>query len=142
MVGADGIRSTLRTQVLSKIPTKQPILQYIQIFLILGISHLDHPLLTQRGFYTLDGAQRLFIMPFEDEDDADGSAFGENTYETKGRKTMWQLSFYLENEKEAMNLSKCDQHTLLNEVKKRVLNWHSPVFEMVENTDIGSVWGT
>ncbi|KAL3758170.1 hypothetical protein ACHAWU_004808 [Discostella pseudostelligera] len=35
------------------------------IFIILGISDHFHHLIDERGFYTLDGMHRLFIMPFQ-----------------------------------------------------------------------------
>ena len=37
----------------------------VGIYIILGISTHFHPLIDERGFYTLDGKHRLFIMPFQ-----------------------------------------------------------------------------
>lgn len=143
MIGADGVRSKVRSQILSMHPytsKESSSLQYTKIFLILGISHLDHPLLRQRGFYTLDGTHRLFTMPFEE--DKHYEIGGPDLKEKKKRKTMWQLSFYLENEDEAMVLAKSSEDLLLHEVKKRVMNWHNPVLDMINSTETGSVWGT
>jgi 2-polyprenyl-6-methoxyphenol hydroxylase-like FAD-dependent oxidoreductase len=41
-------------------------LSYLGIMIVLGITKdFFHPLLDERGFYTLDGEHRLFTMPFE-----------------------------------------------------------------------------
>ena len=89
LIGADGVNSLVARQYLSTtIPSKispppqqqqemiisstQP--RHLGIFLILGISNHFHSHIDERGFYTLDGAHRLFIMPFQgsrllDDDD-------------------------------------------------------------------------
>ena len=158
LIGADGIRSVVRTIILSNYQIAQPsnisstihpqtALQYIKIFLILGISDIDHPLLTQRGFYTLDGTNRLFTMPYHDDDitiDNTSSSLKQQHKRRKKRikKTMWQLSFQMDNEKEAIMLAKSNANRLLEEVKMRVKNWHEPVLEMIMSTNLSSVWGT
>ena len=47
----------------------------------IGLSTATHPLLTDQGFYVLDGQHRLFTMPFRR-----GTA-------TQAPLHMWQLSF-------------------------------------------------
>jgi hypothetical protein len=59
-------------------------LQYLGVSVILGLSTCEHPLLTGRGFYVVDGVNRLFTMPFSERDSADP---------TSRQLCMWQLSF-------------------------------------------------
>ena len=81
LVGADGIRSIVR-QLRAQKPGRmlsgtgstsgKPVgegspLHYTTIAVILGITTASHPLITQQGFYCLDGTHRLFTMPFEEE---------------------------------------------------------------------------
>ena len=58
VVGADGIHSRVRAAM------GPSSLSYLGVCLIIGVSQLRHPLLNERGFYTVDGKQRLFTMPF------------------------------------------------------------------------------
>jgi hypothetical protein len=59
-------------------------LQYLDVSVILGLSTCEHPLLTGRGFYVVDGVNRLFTMPFSERNSADP---------TSRQLCMWQLSF-------------------------------------------------
>jgi len=82
LIGADGVRSCVALLTPKPAPSS-----YFGIMLVLGISSFQHPLTTERGFYSIDGNSRLFLMPFE------------------AAKTMWQLTFNFDYEK-AMELRK------------------------------------
>jgi 2-polyprenyl-6-methoxyphenol hydroxylase-like FAD-dependent oxidoreductase len=140
LIGADGVNSVvakqyLATGVASK--TKQSAEtnavspKYLGIFIVIGISDHMHPLIDERGYYTLDGEQRLFIMPFE------GSRL-----EARSRRTMWQLSYPVADREEALRLSKLNPPELQAEVLKRCGCWHQPFPEMVKQTPHGTIWGT
>mmetsp|Transcript_20674 Transcript_20674/g.49066 ORF Transcript_20674/g.49066 Transcript_20674/m.49066 type:complete len:401 (+) Transcript_20674:340-1542(+) len=110
LVGADGIRSrilkklyTLETDCSGHLPSNTAMSKHVpgrtmsssfvrslSIRLILGIAEFDHPLLTERGFYTLDPQSgiRLFTMPYFSNrfDDKDKQ-------KTRKNRVMWQLSF-------------------------------------------------
>ena len=127
LIGADGIRST----VVKHLAPNDSGLNYLGIFIILGISDFHHPLLDERGFYTVDGNHRLFTMPFE------GSRLSGTN-----RRIMWQLSYRLGNESEAQRLSAAGPKALQDEVLSRCQDWHDPVVEMVKSTRHDTIWGT
>jgi 2-polyprenyl-6-methoxyphenol hydroxylase-like FAD-dependent oxidoreductase len=63
LVGADGIHSVVRRHRRhghGQCPAEAP--AYLGVLAAVGIVSLEHPLLHERGFYTLDGAMRLFTM--------------------------------------------------------------------------------
>jgi salicylate hydroxylase len=125
LVGADGIRSSVVQRL-----EQENGLRYLSIMIILGIADFLHPLLDERGFYTLDGTHRLFTMPYE------GSKLS-----TK-RRTMWQLSYRLHDEQEAKRLSAAGPEALREEVLRRCHNWHQPVPDMIAATPLETIWGT
>ncbi|KAL3782777.1 hypothetical protein HJC23_003098 [Cyclotella cryptica] len=140
LIGADGINSIVAKQYLSttsQSKSKQSTLnidispQYLGIFIIIGISHHFHPLIDERGYYTLDMTHRLFIMPFE------GSRI-----QQQSRRTMWQLSYPVVDREEANRLSKLDPSELQQEVLKLCGHWHEPFPEMVKQTPLVTIWGT
>ncbi|GMH57781.1 hypothetical protein TL16_g02465 [Triparma laevis f. inornata] len=94
------------------------------VFLVIGLSKLNHPLLFESGFYTVDGSARLFLMPF------------------KEGETMWQLSFRCENWEEAERIKRSGVEGILNFVKGIVNTWHSPIPELISDTEIKTIWGT
>lgn len=59
LVGADGIRSTVRSQLLGHAP-----LRYLGVVVILGRAACAHPFADEQVFQTLDGATRIYVMPF------------------------------------------------------------------------------
>ncbi|KAL1523893.1 hypothetical protein AB1Y20_018812 [Prymnesium parvum] len=124
LVGADGLRSAVRAQKL------RDELRYVGVLLVLGISDHVHPLLRHQGFYTVDGVHRLFTMPYEPS----SSASGEHT-------TMWQLSIAMPCEEEARALCAGGGEAILAEMRRRCADWHAPVPQMLQNTQVGSVWG-
>ena len=146
LIGADGINSTVATsllQPLNDVPKYSTIAtktskSYIGVMIILGITNTDfyHPLLDERGFHTMDGTNRLFTMPFE------GSNLSDILNRKRKRRIMWQLSFSMPNFSEAQKLSQSDPNVLLEEVKRRIIHWHSPISIMLDSTPLETVWGT
>ena len=194
LIGADGVRSKVMEQVLtpnitsdatqSNIPLSSPSsssssgnlqknkattdLSYTGIMIVLGITKdFFHPLLDERGFYTLDGEHRLFTMPFEGcritdleqlniplcsrksfdsgdniDDDNVKTTASSKTEKTTTRRYMWQLSYKLASLVEATDLSQRGSQALLEEVLKRTKGWHNPVQQMISSTPLETIWGT
>lgn len=118
VVGADGIRSTVRKLLIGEEITP---LRYLGCIVILGICPLDNLkniesslLDSATVFQTANGNERIYIMPFDEE------------------TVMWQLSFPL-SEKEAKELSAKGVKTLKEEAVKRT-QWHTPIPQIVEAT--------
>jgi len=166
LIGADGVNSVVARQYLStstfatqpkytqsKLETAP---RYLGIFIILGISDHFHPLIDERGFYTLDGNQRLFIMPFQGsrlDDEFTPTATSSMSNETDGtqlkknqkvcsRRTMWQLSFPISERDEAMRLGQLSSEAMQIEVLKRCGHWHEPFPNIVRETPLETIWGT
>lgn len=125
IVGADGIRSTVRKLL---IDDKQYPLQYLKCIVILGIcplaalNGLESPLLDSATvFQTANGTERIYMMPYS----ADA--------------IMWQFSFLI-NEDEAKFLSTSGAKALKAEACKR-LQWHSPIPEVVAATHESNISG-
>eukprot|EP00986_Skeletonema_menzelii_P019127 scaffold27065_cov150-Skeletonema_menzelii.AAC.8 len=143
LIGADGVNSVVAKQYLqTALPTARTnngideVVTYtspalIGIFIILGITDHFHPHIDERGFYTLDGFHRLFIMPFE----------GSRISSSNRRRTMWQLSFPAD-ANESKRLSNLSQSEMQQEVLNRCKEWHEPFPDMVKNTPLDTVWGT
>jgi len=133
LIGADGIRSSV---IKSLFPSDGG-LNYLKVFIILGISDFHHSLLDERGFYTLDGNHRLFTMPYEGcrIDDCDKNS-------KRQRRIMWQLSYQFEDLEEAKHLSSAGSKVLQQEVLRRCQSWHDPVLQMVHSTPLDTIWGT
>ncbi len=125
LVGADGIRSRVRSQLKGGDD-----LRYLGVALVLGVSPVTHPLLDARGFYTVDGTSRVFTMPF-----APAGPNGEPPL------TMWQLSFAVE-EAEAIRLSSLPSDQLREEAVRRVSGWHAPVPELLAGVSVYDTWST
>lgn len=118
LVGADGIRSSVRKLLLSEeiLP-----LRYLDCMVILGIcslkslKNIESPLLDSATvFQTANGKERIYVMPY----DAD--------------TVMWQLSFPI-SEKDAKELSAKGAKYLKEEACKRA-NWHPPIPEILTAT--------
>ncbi|GAB5357160.1 hypothetical protein AAMO2058_000350200 [Amorphochlora amoebiformis] len=118
LIAADGINSKVRSLTIGDS------LSYLSIFLTLGLSHLDHQLVRERGFHTVDGYKsRLFTMPY-----APGL-------------TMWQLSYVLE-EEEAKLLSTSGPERILQKALEVTKEWHKPVEDLLVSTQLPTIWGT
>ncbi|MBC7411875.1 MAG: FAD-dependent monooxygenase [Bacteroidia bacterium] len=125
VVGADGIRSTVRKLIIGDEITP---LRYLGCIVILGIC----PLAALKGvesslldsatvFQTANGNERIYIMPY---------AFD---------SIMWQLSFPLP-ENEAKALSAQGPKALKEEACRRT-QWHSPIPQIVSATMEAQVTG-
>ena len=118
LIGADGIRSTVRSKLIGEDNTP---LRYLGCIVILGIcslealKNIDSPLLdSETVFQTANGNERIYMMPY----DADS--------------VMWQLSFPM-SEEEAKELSSKGLKALKEEACIRT-QWHSPIPEIVSST--------
>lgn len=127
LIGADGIRSSVVKLVVPNVPGPK----YLGVMIILGIAEFNHPLLDERGFYTLDGNHRLFTMPYE-----------ERSSEIHKARVMWQLSYNLADEDESRKLSLEGPKSLRDEVLRRCRYWHDPVVELIHATSLETIWGT
>lgn len=118
VVGADGIRSSLRRQLIGEDITP---LRYLDCIVILGICPLsalegiDSSLLDSATvFQTANGNERSYIMPYTSD------------------SVMWQLSFPM-TEKEAKELSAQGPHALKEEARLRT-QWHDPIPQIIAAT--------
>ena len=118
LVGADGIRSSVRKLLLSDeiLP-----LRYLDCMVILGIcsikslKNIESPLLDGATvFQTANGKERIYMMPYSEE------------------AIMWQLSFPI-SEKAAKEISKKGKNSLKDEAIQRT-NWHTPIPEIIKAT--------
>ncbi len=125
IVGADGIRSTVRKKLIGDKITP---LQYLGCIVILGIcplkdlEHLNSSLLdSSTVFQTANGNERIYMMPYDKD------------------TIMWQLSFPMP-ENEAKKLSALGRKALKEEACKRT-KWHSPIPEILSTTDESKISG-
>ena len=125
LVGADGIRSTVRSIYLGD--HAQP-LRYLDCLVVLGICPRndiasDSPLLDgETVFQTADGTTRLYAMPYSP------TAY------------MWQLSFPMQ-EEEARKVSQGGAHSLKQEALRLCGEWHDPVPQLLNATPEALVSG-
>lgn len=124
VVGADGIRSQVRQQLVGA--SKTP-LRYLGCIVVLGICPLEglpesHLLDGETVFQTADGTTRIYMMPYS------------------LTEYMWQLSFPMDEDK-ASALSGSGPGALREEAIKRCNLWHTPVAEILEATPIELVSG-
>ncbi|MBR7888973.1 FAD-dependent monooxygenase [Marinomonas sp. A79] len=125
IVGADGIRSLVRQQLIGD--EKTP-LEYLGCIVILGICPLsdlpntDSELLDSATvFQTANGHERIYIMPYDAE------------------SVMWQLSFPMA-EEDAKTLSAQGAEALKAEACRRT-QWHDPIPQILATTKASKVSG-
>ena len=118
LVGADGIRSTVRNMLIGE--AKSP-LRYLGCIVILGICSLESLkkintslLDSETVFQTANGKERIYMMPYD------------------ANSIMWQLSFPM-SEEDAKELSSKGVKALKEEAYIRT-QWHSPIPEIVSST--------
>jgi len=128
LVGADGIRSSVRNQWLGEETTP---LRYLGCIVILGICPLSPTELTSMNsplldgetvFQTADGSTRIYMMPYSK------------------KEYMWQLSFPM-SEIEAKELSRQGPQALKAESLKRCSLWHDPITPILQRTPVDLVSG-
>jgi 2-polyprenyl-6-methoxyphenol hydroxylase-like FAD-dependent oxidoreductase len=147
LVGADGIRSSVRCQrdELLRQTSSSP-LQYVGVSVILGISEIDHPLLRNKGYYVIDGTQRMFTMPFLTPaegtfSDCASASVGVQA-ENKRRQIMWQLSFSDATESDGRNLRSSEHSKIMELALQRTANWFPAVTDLIQSTLLGEIWAT
>ena len=125
VVGADGIRSTVRKQLIGD---KKSPLNYLGCIVILGIcplknlENIESTLLDSATvFQTANGNERIYMMPYSSE------------------AIMWQLSFPL-SEKEAKELNSKGTKALKEEASKRT-QWHKPIPQIIAATQESEISG-
>lgn len=125
IVGADGIRSTVRNLLFEN--THKP-LKYLGCIVILGICNLEKLQYLNSDlfdsatvFQTANGKERIYVMPYSKD------------------AIMWQLSFPME-ETLAISLSKLGASSLKDEAIKRT-NWHSPIPDIITKTEENLITG-
>jgi 2-polyprenyl-6-methoxyphenol hydroxylase-like FAD-dependent oxidoreductase len=125
LVGADGIRSSVRKLLIGDEVTP---LRYLGCIVILGIcplsalEGLDSSLLDSATvFQTANGNERIYIMPY------------------KSDSVMWQLSFPM-SEDEAKHLSSQGPLALKEEACRRT-QWHDPIPQILSETQEAQISG-
>lgn len=125
LVGTDGIRSTVRKQVIGE--DSDP-LRYLDCMVILGICPLDRIasvgsdlLDSTTVFQTANGNDRLYVMPYTAD------------------SVMWQLSFPIP-EEDAQALSAKGSQALKKEACLRTL-WHDPIPQLMIATPEDKISG-
>ncbi|RZJ50575.1 MAG: FAD-dependent monooxygenase [Flavobacterium sp.] len=125
VVGADGIRSTVRKLLIGDDIAP---LRYLDCIVILGICPLsalegvDNSLLDSATvFQTANGNERIYIMPY------------------KSDSVMWQLSFPM-TEEEAKELSSKGPQALKEEACRRT-QWHDPIPQILAATHAAQISG-
>ena len=125
VVGADGIRSSVRKLLIGEDVTP---LRYLGCIVILGIcplsalEGLESPLLDSATvFQTANGNERIYIMPYTAD------------------SVMWQLSFPMP-EEEAKILSAKGIHALKEEACRRT-QWHTPIPQILSATQEAQISG-
>lgn len=118
VVGADGIRSTVRNMYIGENETP---LRYLNCIVILGIcplnklTNIKSDLLDNATvFQTANGIERIYMMPYDKNN------------------IMWQLSYPMD-ENDAKNLSGQGKTALKKEACLRT-QWHTPIPEILKNT--------
>lgn len=125
VVGADGIRSSVRKLL---IDDEIAPLRYLDCIVILGIcslsalENLESPLLDSATvFQTANGNERIYVMPY------------------KADSVMWQLSFPM-SEEEAKTLSAKGPKALKEEAFRRT-QWHDPIPQILMATNEAQISG-
>lgn len=115
VVGADGIYSAVRNILFDK---KDAPLHYIGYMVILGITSLksfkepkSSLLDLETVFQTVNGSERIYVMPFSSD------------------SIMWQFSFPI-SENEAKKITAGGADALKEEVCRRA-NWHDPIPQII-----------
>lgn len=126
LVGADGIHSVIRKQLVST--HHEDALHYLGMLVVLGMTPCEDPICMRTTFQMLDGTTRLFTMPFTSAEHG------------KPNVTFWQLSFPVPLER-AIFL-KNDLGALRAEILARCAAWHEPVPSLLRNAQDDMITAT
>lgn len=126
VVGADGVRSVVRSLVIGEDVTP---LRYLGYVVILGICSLEaikgvesSLLDLSTVFQTVNGYERIYMMPYSSD------------------SIMWQFSFPMP-EEEAKALSAKGAKALKEEACRRAGQWHTPVPQIISATRAEQISG-
>ena len=124
VVGADGLRSTVRKQWIGDEVSP---LRYLDCMVILGIcplGNIDESTLLdgKTVFQTANGHERMYMMPYSPT------------------TIMWQLSFPLP-EEEAKALNRSGAQALKEEALRRCPSWHHPIPQILAETPESLITG-
>ena len=124
VVGADGIRSSVRKQLIGD---ESSPLRYLDCMVILGIcplENIDESVLLdgETVFQTANGHERMYMMPYSPT------------------TIMWQLSFPLP-EEEGIELNRLGAPALKEEALRRCPAWHAPIPQIIAETPESLITG-
>ena len=126
IIGADGIRSSVRELLLGEAITP---LNYLGCIVILGIcplknlNEIENSLLdSETVFQTVNGNERMYVMPYSSD------------------SVMWQFSFPML-EKDAKFLSSQGAKSLKDEACFRTNTWHDPITQVLAATQENQISG-
>ncbi|MGJ8653126.1 MAG: FAD-dependent oxidoreductase [Opitutaceae bacterium] len=124
IVGADGIRSSIRKHLIGEDDSP---LRYLDCIVILGIcpiENIDASVLLDGAtvFQTANGNERIYMMPYSPT------------------SIMWQLSFPLP-EEEAKELNRLGPQSLKEEALRRCPAWHHPIPQILAETPASLISG-
>jgi hypothetical protein len=108
------------------------------VAVIIGLSSASHPLINNRGFYVVDGENRMFTMPYVAPKVVDPHC----AESAQPGLTMWQLSFSGLSEEQATALRRSSPADILAEALRRTEGWFEPAQAMIRGTLDGELWAT
>lgn len=115
----------------SNSPLSVVIARYLGVVVVLGISFLQNGCFGSDNtiFESVDGKFRFYAMPHREPRNFD--------HEGNQKSYMWQLSFLVAEESEAIEFGKISGHaSLLKFVMNNLGQWHCPIPDLISNTPL------